>query len=84
MPKKEKFDWEDLLRNPDKYAEENRDWSDVDFFPTPDWVRHPERYPERWKRLEELGEEFRELLNGKNGGADGTRTRDPRRDRPVF
>ena len=28
--------------------------------------------------------QIEELATLKNGGADGTRTRDPRRDRPVF
>ena len=33
-----------------------------------------------------LIDSFHEVTQGKfrNGGADGTRTRDPRRDRPVF
>jgi len=67
MPKKEKFDLEDLLRNPDKYAGENRDWSGVEIYATPDWVRHPERYPEKFP--EELREMFRELLSGKKEGS---------------
>ena len=66
MPKKEKLDWLKLL---DNEPAENIDWSQVEIYDTPDWVRHPERYPERMKRLEELGEKYRELLNGKKEGS---------------
>ena len=67
MPKKEKFSWEDVLLNPDKYAGENIDWSGVEIYATPDWVRHPEKYPELYS--EELREKVRELLSGKKEGS---------------
>ena len=66
MTKKEKLDWLKLL---DNEPAENIDWSQVEIYPTPDWVRHPERYPELMERLEELGEKYRELLNGKKEGS---------------
>ena len=43
------------------YAE-NVDWSEVTVYPTPDWVRHPERYPELMERMQELGTKWSELL----------------------
>lgn len=67
MPKKDKLDWMKLVDNPP--AEANIDWSSVEVYATPDWVRHPERYPEIMKRMEELGEKYRELLSGKKEGS---------------
>ena len=57
--KKEKIDWLDAGNFvegtfPEDYKGE--------VYATPDWVRHPERYPELMKRLQELGDKWSEGL----------------------
>ena len=62
---KKKTEWldSDGNLNPDiVWSEDNVDWSSMTVFPTPDWVRHPERYPELMKRMEEFGKQWREGL----------------------
>ena len=46
--------------NPDIFRSNSEiDWSSVEVYPTPEWVRHPERYPERMKRMQEWGEKHK-------------------------
>ena len=52
--KKEKFDWLDSAN----YKEGTFDMHSREVWATPDWVRHPERYPELTKRLGELAREL--------------------------
>jgi len=55
-----KLEWLDKWDS-SNYAE-NVDWSEVTTYPTPDWVRHPERYPELMERMQEFGTKWSELL----------------------
>ena len=62
---KERVEWLDSVGNlnPDLFVEgPDVDWSEVEVYATPDWVRHPERYPELMKRLQELGDKWSEGL----------------------
>ena len=49
MTKKENFNWVDSGNFAENY--------DGPVYATPDWVRHPDRYPELTKRLGELARE---------------------------
>ena len=52
--------------NPDIFRSDSEiDWSSAEVYPTPDWVRHPERYPERMNRMQEWAEKHKELLNAR-------------------
>ena len=63
---KKKNNWldSDGNLNPDIFWSPNEeiDWSSVEIYPTPEWVRHPERYPELMRRMEEFGKQWREGL----------------------
>ena len=54
--KKEKLDWLELLDsdNAGTFDEVNAG----PMYGTPDWVRHPERYPELMARMQEWGKKW--------------------------
>ena len=65
-----KTDWldSDGNLNPDNFwSDSNIDWEELKkhAYITPDWVRHPERYPELMKRMQEWHEKYKELLNAR-------------------
>ena len=63
---KKKTEWldSDGNLNPDVFWSDSEiDWSSMEIYETPDWVRHPERYPERMNRMEEFGKKWREGLS---------------------
>ena len=57
---KEKIDWLDS----GNFVESDFDWSTYEgpVYLTPDWVRHPERYPELMERMSEFGKLWTEGL----------------------
>ena len=64
---KKKTEWldSDGNLNPDIFwSDSDIDWEELKkhaYF-TPDWIRHPERYPELMKRTEEFDKQWREGL----------------------
>lgn len=54
---KEKFDW---LDSANFVKDDDIDWEELKkhaYF-TPDWVRHPERYPEHMERMKKLAKKL--------------------------